>query len=201
MWKIAQKRYFKVSTFCFNVPRSDLTMVKLIYQILPCAGRNNLAHQNSKIMNISITILKRVMLMTTAVLTILFFYTAVTKLLDMEEFRRQLANQTLPRWSVGPLFWLIPISELLVSILLVNSATRKIGFYGSAILMLVFTGYIGLVLLNVFGRVPCSCSNLIRNMGFTAHFFFNLFFLTLSVVGIYMSNTQRKGGPVAASDL
>jgi len=139
--------------------------------------------------------------MITAVLTILFFYTAVTKLLDMEEFRRQLANQTLPRWSVGPLFWLIPISELLVSVLLVVSSTRTIGFYCSAILMLVFTGYVGLVLLNVFGRVPCSCSNLIRNMGFKAHFFFNLFFLTLSIIGIYMFNTQRKGGPVAASDL
>jgi putative oxidoreductase len=164
-------------------------------------GRNNLAHQNSKIMNISITILKRVMLMITAVLTILFFYTAVTKLLDMEEFRRQLANQTLPGWTVAPLLWLIPLSELLVSILLVFNSTRRIGFYGAAILMLLFTGYVGLVLLNVFGRVPCSCSNLIRNMGFKAHFFFNLFFLTLSIVGIYTSNQQRKGGSVAASDL
>jgi len=137
----------------------------------------------------------------TSMLIILFFYTAVSKLMDLKEFHRQLANQTLPDWSVAPLLWLIPFSELLVSILLVFSSTRRIGFYGSALLMLSFTGYVGLVLLNVFGRVPCSCSNLIRNMGFTAHFFLNLFFLTLSVLGIYMSNAQRKGGPVAASDL
>jgi putative oxidoreductase len=137
----------------------------------------------------------------TAMLIILFFYTATSKLLNMDEFQRQLANQTLPVWSVAPLFWLIPTSELLVSILLVFSSTRRFGFYGSAVLMLLFTGYVGLVLLNVFGRVPCSCSNLIRNMGFKGHFFFNLFFLTLSIVGIYMSNAQRKGGPVAASDL
>ena len=141
------------------------------------------------------------LLFVTGTLIILFFYTSVTKLLDMEEFRRQLGNQTLPGWSVGPLLWLIPISELLVSVFLVVRSTRTIGFYGSTILMLLFTGYVGLVLLNVFGRVPCSCSNLIRNMGFEAHFFFNLFFLTLSIIGIYMSNTQRKGGPVAASDL
>lgn len=152
-------------------------------------------------MNISITSAKCLVQIITAMLIILFFYTSAVKLLDMDEFHRQLANQTLPGWTVAPLLWLIPISELLVSVLLVFSSTRTIGLYGSTILMLIFTGYVGLVLMNVFGRVPCSCSNLIRNMGFKTHFLFNLFFLTLSIIGIYMSNQQRKGGSVAASDL
>jgi len=134
------------------------------------------------------------------ILIILFFYTAVSKLLDMAEFRKQLANQTLPAWSIGPLLWIIPICELLVSALLTMSSTRLIGFYLSTVLMFIFTVYMGLVLSNIFDRIPCSCGGVLSSMGFVAHFFFNLFFLTLSIVGIYISHAQRKGGPVSVSD-
>jgi putative oxidoreductase len=133
-------------------------------------------------------------------LVILFFYTALSKLLDLTEFQRQLSNQTLPRWSVGLLLWLIPLTELLVCFFLILPSTQMIGFCGSTLLMILFTGYIGLVLLNVFDRVPCSCGGVIRNMQFNEHFVFNLFFLILSIIGIYMSHKQKKGGPVAASD-
>ena len=152
-------------------------------------------------MKISFSTTKNINQIITALLIILFFYTATSKLLDVKEFQRQLANQTLPGWSKIPLLWIIPVAELLLSLLLIIPTTRTTGFYGSSVLMLLFTGYIGLVLLNVFDRVPCSCSSLIRNMGFGAHFLFNLFFLTVSIVGIYMSNQQKKGGSVAASGL
>lgn len=148
-------------------------------------------------MNISLFRTKDITQVIAATLIILFFYTASSKLLDIDEFRRQLINQRFPDWCVGPLLWLIPLMEILVSILLVVGVTRKAGFYGSFILMLLFTGYMGLVILNVFDRVPCSCGGVISSMGFKAHFLFNLFFLDLSIVGIYISNYQKKGGPVA----
>ena len=134
------------------------------------------------------------------ILIILFFYTSVSKLLDLAEFRKQLANQTLPASSIGPLLWIIPICELLVSALLTIGSTLRIGFYLSTVLIFIFTVYMGLVLSNFFDRIPCSCGGVLRSMGFEAHFFFNLFFLTLSIVGIYISHTQRKGGPAAVSD-
>lgn len=141
---------------------------------------------------------QQAVLIIATLLIALFFYTASSKLLDMEEFKRQLANQTLPKWSLTPLLWLIPISEILASALLIAGSTRRIGFYLSAILMLMFTTYMGLVVLNVFDRVPCSCGGVIRYMHFPTHFLFNLFFLTLSIIGIYMSNAKKKGGPVTA---
>ncbi|OJV21707.1 MAG: hypothetical protein BGO21_00210 [Dyadobacter sp. 50-39] len=135
-----------------------------------------------------------------AFLITLFVYTAVSKLLNLEEFESQLTRQTLPDWSVKWLLWLIPGIELVVSLLLVCRPTRKIGLFGAAILMLVFTGYMGLVFLNVFDRVPCSCGGVIRHMGFGAHFMLNLFFLVLSMLGVYMSNREKKGGEMAMSD-
>lgn len=152
-------------------------------------------------MNASLSTIKHVTLIITTMLIILFFYTAISKLLDLEEFQRQLANQTLPLWSIATLLWLIPLSEVLVCILLIIPSTRIIGFYGSTVLMILFTGYISLVLLNVFDRVPCSCGGVVRNMKFSEHFLFNLFFLTLSIIGIYISNAKKKGAAVALSDL
>ena len=125
----------------------------------------------------------------TAMLIILFFYTATSKLLDIVEFRRQLSNQSVPDWSVGILLWLIPLTEIIVSLLLIADASRTAGLYGSALLMLIFTGYMGLVLLNVFDRVPCSCGGVLRSMSFQFHFIFNAFFLVLSISAIIL---QRK---------
>jgi putative oxidoreductase len=128
----------------------------------------------------------------TAVLLLLFCYTAIAKLMDVEEFRRQLNNQEVPGWSKATLVWLIPGTELLVSFLLLIPATRIIGFYGSAALMTLFTGYMTLVVLEYFDRVPCSCGGVLRSMSFPVHLVFNLFFLSLSIAAIYMFHSKPK---------
>ncbi|REA63822.1 hypothetical protein DSL64_03735 [Dyadobacter luteus] len=140
-----------------------------------------------------------VLQLTVCLLVILFFYTALSKLMDIGQFEKQLRNQVLPGWAVVPLLWLIPISELIVTELLIFKKTRLAGLYGALIMMVVFTAYIGLVYLNVFNRVPCGCGGVIKNMGFGAHLVFNFFFLILSVVGIYMFHADKKGGAVTAS--
>lgn len=125
-------------------------------------------------------------------LILLFCYTAITKLMNIEEFRRQLANQELPAWSNSSLLWLIPASELLLSLLLSLPATRRIGFFGSAVLMTLFTGYMGLIVFGYFDRVPCSCGGVLRSMSFGTHLVFNLFFLVLSITGIFMFHSKNK---------
>jgi hypothetical protein len=67
-----------------------------------------------------------------------------------------------------------------------------VGFYLSALLLIIFTGYIALVLLNYFGRVPCSCGGVIRTLGWGLHLIFNVFFLLLSFLGIYLINRERR---------
>ena len=127
-----------------------------------------------------------------AVLILLFCYTAIAKLMDVEEFRRQLANQELPRWSKPALVWLIPGSEILVSLLLMIPTTRLLAFYGAAVLMTLFTGYMALVVLGYFDRVPCSCGGVLKSMSFPVHLAFNFFFLSLSIAGIYMFHSKPK---------
>jgi len=130
-----------------------------------------------------------------AALILLFFYTAIAKLSALHRFERELSNQALPLWSVPALLWLIPMTELAVVILLLVPRFRLPGLYASALLMLVFTAYIALVLLGVFDRVPCSCGGVLKNMGFKAHFVFNLFFLLLSFTGIRLLKSEAKSLP------
>ncbi len=127
-----------------------------------------------------------------AALIVLFCYTAVAKLMDVAEFERQLARQELPGWSKAPLVWLIPSAELILSVLLIIPSARLSGFYGSAILMALFSGYMALVVMGCFDRTPCSCGGVLRFMSFEGHLIFNLFFLALSLLGIYMFHSENK---------
>ena len=121
-------------------------------------------------------------------LIILYVYTAVAKLIDPPEFTRQLSNQVFPKWTIPILLWALPVSELTVAILIVFDTTRKYGLLGSVLLMTVFTGYMLLVVFKVFDRVPCSCGGVISSMSFPVHLIFNLFFLAISIVGLYINH-------------
>lgn len=128
----------------------------------------------------------------TAVLILLFIYTAAAKLSNISKFESELINQTIPKASVPLLLWLIPLAEIFIACLLALRPTRKMGFYGSALLMSLFTGYMGSVLLNFFDRVPCSCGGVLKSMSFEVHFIFNFFFLLLSTAGIWLLSVKSS---------
>ena len=129
----------------------------------------------------------------TALLIILFSYTAISKIMAFRVFHSQLAMQPFPRWSVWPLTLLIPTTELATTILLLVRQARPWGLYASAILMAGFTTYMGVVVAGIFEKTPCSCGGVLQQMGFETHLIFNIFFLTISVIGIYIIH-QMKGG-------
>ncbi len=125
-------------------------------------------------------------------LVLLWVYTAFNKLADFAAFKHQLASQTLGKTAASFLLWFIPISEIAAAVLLLIRNTRQLGFIVSAFLMLLFTGYIGLVLLGYYDRIPCSCGGVLKAMGWQMHFWFNLFFLFISMVGIYLERKRAK---------
>lgn len=127
-----------------------------------------------------------------ALLVLLFTYTALSKLLDLEAFKGQMYNQVLPRWLETGLIWTLPEAEIAAVLLLLPERSRLAGLYTSAALMLLFTGYTGLVLLHVFPRVPCSCGGVIQALGWKWHFVFNLFFLLLTLLPIYLTYRERR---------
>jgi putative oxidoreductase len=126
-----------------------------------------------------------------ALLILLWTYTAFSKLADLTEFKRQLGNQVFGKSGTLFLLWFIPISEISAALLLLFRKTRLIGLALSHLLMIVFTTYIALILTGYYDRVPCSCGGVLKQMGWTLHFFFNLFFLLLSLIAFFFEG-QRK---------
>lgn len=133
-------------------------------------------------------------------LIILWSYAAVTKLSNMEKSRMEMLNQVFPPWMAEVLVWLVPLTELLLAILLLFRGTRPKALFGSLLLLVAFTGYVGLVMTGIFGRVPCSCGGILRTMPYWAHLIFNLCYTGIAALGLYLhrndvsyyTNNQQK---------
>lgn len=62
----------------------------------------------------------------------------------------------------------------------------------SSILMLGFTIYIGLGIAGLYPTPSCGCAFIIESLTWNQHFIFNLFFLTLSLLGIWLSKPRHN---------
>ncbi len=121
---------------------------------------------------------------------LLFVYAALSKLLDFENFRVQLAQSPLLSAYAGLIAPAVITAELLVALMLCFKATRLPGLYASFFLMIAFTVYIYLI-LNYCDFVPCSCGGIIEQFGWTQHLIFNTAFAALALVAILFSEKGK----------
>jgi hypothetical protein len=124
-------------------------------------------------------------------LVFLFIYAALSKLLDFSRFKYQISQSpfiTNISWLV---IWTIPLGEIMISICLIIKRTRLAGLYLSFFLMLLFTGYI-FIMLRYSSYLPCSCGGVLSIMSWKQHFIFNLLFTGLSLAAIIMQNSTKK---------
>ena len=118
------------------------------------------------------------------ILILLWTYTGLDKLIRFEESRKAFHNQTFPADLAEILAYAIPISELLLALLLLFSATRWWGYLGSILLLTVFTTYVGLIWVGAFPRVPCNCAGILESLDWAEHFWLNLGLIGVSIWGM-----------------
>ena len=104
--------------------------------------------------------------------------------MEFEDFRSQLYNQTFPHLMAGVLLYALPVTEIAAVICLLFRRTSLAGLRLSLCLLLLFTGYIALVLLHFWDRVPCSCGGILGHMSWTTHLVFNCIFILITLAGI-----------------
>ena len=125
-------------------------------------------------------------------LVLLFVYASISKLFTFSDFDQQLHNQSFPGWLADfLLFFLIP-AEIITALLLCFKRTLLFGLLSSAVFLLAFTGYIAMVMLHFWNRVPCSCGGILNQMGWSAHLIFNSTFLILNLIGLHFYITERE---------
>jgi hypothetical protein len=116
---------------------------------------------------------------------LLFVYAAISKLLDFENFRVQLAQSPLLSAWAGMIAPMVIGVELLLALLLSFKRTRLIGLYGSFFLMIAFTVYI-YIILNYSDFVPCSCGGIIEKLNWAQHMTFNIAFAVMALVAVIL---------------
>lgn len=124
--------------------------------------------------------------------TSMFIYAAVSKLMNYEIFVIQMNRQPFPDRLTPLLVWGIPLSEVFVAIMMMTISLRRMGLFFATAMMICFTAYIVLVKLNYYGVIPCSCGGVIASFTWTQHLIFNLFFIAIGIVGIYLEQQYRK---------
>ncbi|BAV10087.1 hypothetical protein SAMN05421788_1011516 [Filimonas lacunae] len=119
-------------------------------------------------------------------LFILFVYTASTKLIHYKLTISNMNNQPFDNKYSSLLTFGLPIVEFIIAGLLIFKKTMLSGLWSFLGLMALFTGYIILIKVNYYGRIPCSCGGVISGFNWTQHLFFNLAFIGLAIIGILL---------------
>ena len=123
--------------------------------------------------------------------SILFLYTASSKLMGLSDFKLQLDRSEI----LGPfaewIAWMVPLLEIVLAFLLLIKAFRLAALYGSLILMTLFTGYIAWI-LRFSDHIPCSCGGVISSMGWETHLVFNACWIALALIGIVLLENLKK---------
>jgi uncharacterized membrane protein YphA (DoxX/SURF4 family) len=126
-----------------------------------------------------------------ALFVMLFFYAALSKLKDFENFKVQLGKSPVLNLFAGIVAWIVPITELLICFFLIIKRFQYIALYAAFSLMVMFSAYI-VVILNYSSYIPCSCGGILENMTWSQHLYFNIGFVTLAIVGVLIYPNKKK---------
>ena len=119
-------------------------------------------------------------------LALLFTYAGTSKLLDIQKFQVELGQSPLVSFIAIPLSYIVPATELILSVMVFVLPLRTVGLYLSFGLMITFTTYI-IIIMNYSYHIPCSCGGILGKLGWRTHFLFNAAFVLISLHGIILS--------------
>lgn len=122
-------------------------------------------------------------------LTILFVYTAVSKLVHLDLFQWRLERMPYISRYASLISWGVPFLELVIAGLLWFPKYQTMAFYASFILLGLFTTYI-IIVLKYSDSIPCSCGGVISTLGWKDHILLNITFMVLALLGILWSKKQ-----------
>src|SRR6266511_2699326 len=113
--------------------------------------------------------------------SMLFLYTGISKLVDYNLFKEQIAVSPLLVSFARYIALGVPWIEFAVVVLLLVPRWRFMGFIAAVVLMVIFTGYVGgIILLN--DKLPCSCGGIMQELSWQQHLVVNSVFIVLGVV-------------------
>jgi hypothetical protein len=122
---------------------------------------------------------------------LLFVYTAVSKIIDFENFIIQISQSIVISPFTHWIVWLIPVIEFIIASALITQKWKTIALYAAFLLMVIFSTYI-YIILNFIPDIPCSCGGVLENMSWNEHLIFNIAFVVLGLVAIFLQKCNLR---------
>jgi len=127
----------------------------------------------------------------TVLFIILFLYSGLSKLLNYEVFKEQIATSHLLAPFAHLISYGVPCSEFVAILLLIFPRWRLKGLYFSLGIMLLFIIYIiGILIFNK--NMPCSCGGVLEQLSWKNHIIFNSLFIALAITGIRIERQAKN---------
>ncbi|WP_291914138.1 MauE/DoxX family redox-associated membrane protein [Chitinophaga sp. CB10] len=116
---------------------------------------------------------------------LVFVYASLSKLGDYQKFLSQLGQSEILSAYSMQFSIVIPSFELLICALLFFNRTKLLGLYGSFGIMVLFTLYIGSILV-LTEDIPCACGGILEMLSWEAHIWFNMGLIVLAMIGVLL---------------
>lgn len=128
-------------------------------------------------------------------LVLLWGHAAISKWMD-PYYILQLKGSPVYGEYANLLYYLIPTIELATAIIICMRRFRRLGLLISFSLLTLFTIYVSYVLQ--MNAPPCGCGGLISGMSWGQHLIFNILFLSVNILALFLS---RQSEPMLFSEL
>lgn len=134
----------------------------------------------------------------TLILLSMWIPVSLDKILHFELFKNAMIQQPFNDGLGVMLAYILPLFELGTVILLIKPSLRRYGFFLSAFLMFLFTGYVALAIFGNLDDLPCGCGLVFQHLSWEVHLVLNGIFLLISLLGLLL---EKKIVPKSSRDL
>ena len=111
--------------------------------------------------------------------------------MEYSVFKEQIAENPILSPFASLIAWSLPVTEFIVSLMLIIPRWSLKGLYVSLALMIAFTIYIGAIM--IFAKeLPCSCGGIISLLSWNGHLIFNSIFILLAYIGVRLERQLRR---------
>lgn len=125
------------------------------------------------------------------ILSIFFLYAGIHVLHYRHFFEWQLSGNDFLKNYLNLIIWVLPIFELILSLVLLIPRTRILGFYLSFFLLLGITSII-FVLQHFFASGPCVCLGIFPSLSWLQQSIINIGFIIISISGACFIPSSKK---------
>jgi hypothetical protein len=125
-------------------------------------------------------------------LVLLFAYTGLNKLLTQKEFSQQLLQNAFLHPFAIPLSFALPITEIIIAICLVFKYSWMVGIWSAALLMTLFSVYVGFMLFQHKAPLHCTCGGVISSITWRQHLLFNILFSAIAWASLIIHKRKYK---------